>query len=177
MGSRKIEDLDPLVQPMWHEFKRRMLEERKLEVRPTSTIRTADEQLAYFAQARKSTKAVNELRKSAGLYPITPAENKKVITSVLTSVHEFGFAVDFVIMKEGAAIWEIKADLNKNDIPDYEEAGKIAEECGLTWGGKFKRRDYVHIEYTGGLTIAELQQGKRPEGYGEKGRDAESSSA
>ena len=161
MPSRKIEDLNPIVQAMWNTFVL-TCQQKGIKTMATSTLRTADEQLAYVAQGRKSLKAVNEFRMRAGFGPITQAENKFTITDNFTSVHEFGCAVDFAIVKAGLAIWEIKADINENNIPDYEEAGKIAEAIGFTWGGRFPKRDFVHLQYTGGLTILQLQAGLRP---------------
>jgi peptidoglycan L-alanyl-D-glutamate endopeptidase CwlK len=159
MPSRKIEDLDPIAQEKCREFIA-ACKEKGIELLITSTRRTEAEQLAYFAQGRKTLEGTNDFRKQAGLDPIKPSENKRTITKNLTSVHQFGFAWDIAIKKAGLAIWEIKADLNDNDIPDYEEIGKIAEAMGIRWGGRWK--DYVHFEYTGGLTILQLQAGMRP---------------
>ncbi len=61
-------------------------------------------------------------------------------------------------------VWDTKADLNDNHLPDYEELGKIGESLGLRWGGRFRFRDYGHFEYTGGLSLADLKAGKRPAG-------------
>ncbi len=159
MPSRKIEDLDPVAQEKCKAFLAACME-KGIDLMVTSTLRTEAEQLAYFAQGRKTLKAVNVFRQQADLPPITMAENKRAITKNLTSIHQFGFAWDVAIKKAGLAIWEIKVDLNENDIPDYEEIGKIGESLGLRWGGRWK--DYVHFEYTGGLTLAQLQAGKRP---------------
>jgi hypothetical protein len=49
-------------------------------------------------------------------------------------------------IKKKEMVWSPKADINKNQIPDYEELGKLAESIGLTWGGRFKFRDYGHFE-------------------------------
>jgi peptidoglycan L-alanyl-D-glutamate endopeptidase CwlK len=161
--SRKIEDLDPIAQEKCNAFIA-ACKEKGIDLMLTSTFRTEAEQLAYFAQGRKTLKAVNEFRREAGLCPITPRENIPV-TKNLTSVHQFGFAFDVAIKKAGLAIWEIKVDLNDNQIPDYEEIGKIGEALGLRWGGRWK--DYCHFEYTGGLTILQLQAGMRPAKSGE----------
>ena len=36
--------------------------------------------------------------------------------------------------------------MNKNDIPDYEEAGKIGESVGLVWGCSWDKKDLCHFE-------------------------------
>ena len=43
-------------------------------------------------------------------------------------------------------VWDPKADINRNRVPDYEELGRLGESLGLTWGGRFKFRDYGHFE-------------------------------
>ena len=138
--------------------------QREIEFMITFTLRTEAEQLALFAQGRKKVDEVNRLRHDAGLPPITAAENR-IVTKVLTSIHQFGCAFDIALLdpETGRPTWDISADFNKDGVPDYEELGKLGEEAGLRWGGTFKFRDYCHFEYTGDLTLAELKEGKRPE--------------
>lgn len=159
--SRRIEDLDPIVAGMCRTFIT-VCKQKGLEVIITSTKRSTAEVWAYYVQGRKQLKFVNEARAQAGLPAITQADNRRIITHNLTSVHEFGCAFDVALIKHGAIVWEIKADINENHIPDYEELGRIGEAIGLRWGGRFTFKDYVHFEYTGGLTLAELSAGKRP---------------
>lgn len=128
----------------------------------TNTLRTDAEQHALFAQGRKALSEVNRLRKEAGLPPITEAENKRTVTGVSVSIHQFGLAFDVALLCDGRPHWDAKADVNKDGSFDYEELGKLGESLGLTWGGRFKFRDLVHFEYTGGLTMADLKAGKRP---------------
>ncbi|MBI4822648.1 MAG: M15 family metallopeptidase [Nitrospirae bacterium] len=162
MPSRKIEDLNLVVREKCRQFIS-LCKEKGIDVIITSTLRTEAEQLALFSQGRKTLKAVNELRKSAGLPPITEKENKRKVTGLLTSTHQFGCAFDCAIGGQKGITYDIKADINKNHIPDYEEIGRIGESIGLRWGGRFKFKDYVHFEYTGGITLSELKAGKRPE--------------
>jgi peptidoglycan L-alanyl-D-glutamate endopeptidase CwlK len=163
MSSRRIEDLCPAVQVKCKEFLD-LCRLKGISLIITSTLRTKAEQLAYYAQGRGDLKFVNNLRKIAGLGPISASDNRRIVTKTLTSIHEFGCAFDVAISRAGTVIWEIKADINANNIPDYEEIGKIGESLGLRWGGRFTSRDYVHFEYTGGLSVADLKTGKRPEG-------------
>ena len=88
---------------------------------------------------------------------------------MLTSAHLYGLAFDVAILRKDAAgrpvpTWDLKADINHNEVPDYEELGLLGESAGLTWGGRFKFRDYGHFQWTGGLTISDLAAGKRPGG-------------
>jgi peptidoglycan L-alanyl-D-glutamate endopeptidase CwlK len=42
------------------------------------------------------------------------------------------------------------------------QIGKIGESCGLEWAGNWKTfKEFPHFQYTGGLTIAQLQQGAK----------------
>jgi len=150
--SNKISDLNLFVAGLC----RRLIslcKEEGITLRVTSTLRTAKEQLALFAQGRNSLKYVNELRAGQGLPPITESENK-IVTHSLTSIHQFGYAFDVVVIKDGVPSWKPS---------DYERVGEIAESLGLQWGGRWRLKDYCHFQYTGGLTIADLKAGKRPE--------------
>jgi len=64
------------------------------------TLRTQAIQSAYFAQCRNDLPMVNGLRKEAGLWSISEAENKRIVTNVqkisTTQGHGSGLAVDFV---------------------------------------------------------------------------------
>lgn len=146
MGSRDVQDLFPVVRDLCDMFLE-ACRQRGLDVIITSTLRSGAEQWAYFVQGRKSLNFVNQARAQAELPPITQRENR-IITYKMLSAHEMGLAFDVALRKHGAIVWEIKADVNENHIPDYEEIGAIGEALGLKWGGRFKHRDYVHFEYS-----------------------------
>ena len=118
------------------------------------TLRTEAEQRALFAQGRKTVDETNRLRRDAGMPPITAEENRHIITKVMTSMHQFGCAFDIAVMKGGKIDW--------NDTPLYMRLGEIGESLGLRWGGRFSFKDWGHFEYTGGLSVVELKEGKRP---------------
>ncbi len=119
------------------------------------TLRTAAEEMALFAQGRKTVEETNRLRHGAGMPPITEEENRHIVTKVMTSIHMFGCAFDVAILKDGKIDW--------NAIPEYERLGALGEELGFRWGGRFSFKDWGHFEYTGGLNLVELEAGKRPE--------------
>lgn len=135
--NRSLDALHP-------EFRKKILEwlvrcvKEDIPVRITETLRTKETQAAYYAQGRKPLKEVNELRKIAGLPPITEEDNKKRVTWTLESPHMYGLAIDFVIIKNNAPDW--------NDINSYTKAGTIAESLGLEWGGRWRTPDYPHIQ-------------------------------
>lgn len=123
----------------------------------TCTARTVDEQVALYAQGRKTVKEVNRLRQIAGLAPIKEAQNN-VVTWTLNSQHIIDLddgnpandksrAFDIVLVDpSGRCNWDVKADVNQDRISDYVNAGSIGERCGLRWGGRFMKPDYCHFE-------------------------------
>jgi len=156
MASRQISDLALDLQPLATEWVRRC-EAKGIKVLITCTARSYQEQLALYAQGRNPLEFTNSLRKKAGLAPITEKENKSKVTWTMNSKHitnlldddknnDKSLAWDFVILDGKTAKWDIKVDVNKNKISDYEEAGKIAEELGLEWGGRWKSPDAPHIQ-------------------------------
>jgi len=60
-------------------------------------------------------------------------------SKVKHSKHQDWLAIDFVIIKNGKAVWVI--DL------DYEWLGKTWENMGHTWGGNWSFRDGCHFEF------------------------------
>uniref|UniRef100_UPI00403F81C5 M15 family metallopeptidase n=1 Tax=Niallia sp. XMNu-256 TaxID=3082444 RepID=UPI00403F81C5 len=80
------------------------------------------------------------------------------------SYHNFGLAVDFALQLEnGDVIWDIEYDGNGNGQSDWFEVAEIAKDLGFEWGGDWHRfKDYPHLQMDFGLTINDLQEGKRP---------------
>lgn len=164
MGSRNIDDLIPPLQILFHQFRIGM-DEKNIDFIVTSTVRTLAEQKALYAQGREPLDVVNNLRAQAGLPSITNLQNKKRVTWTMNSRHlalqpndplctkypEWagkGCAFDIVILKNGKAVWDVKADIDQDNIPDYEEAASCGEYLGLIAGARFKPSpDYPHFEF------------------------------
>ncbi|MBI4621058.1 MAG: M15 family metallopeptidase [Desulfobacterales bacterium] len=163
MASRKIEDCVPELQEKYWLFKEKM-DNAGIPFILTCTARTIREQMALYAQGRESLDHVNALRKIAGLGSIPHDRNVFKVTWTLKSNHIIDLddgkpdndkarAFDIVILGgKRQPTWDIKTDVNENEITDYEEAGKIGESVSLKWGGRFKnskgqsRPDYPHFE-------------------------------
>lgn len=157
MASRKIEDLTLEAQDLYYKFKNKM-DDAKINFIVTCTAREVKEQVALYAQGRQPLNEVNILRKMAKLPSITDKENKNKVTNTLKSKHLIDLdddilennksrAFDIAITKDSKPVWDIKVDVNSNEIPDYLEAGKIGESVGLKWGGSWKNfKDYPHFE-------------------------------
>jgi peptidoglycan LD-endopeptidase CwlK len=80
------------------------------------------------------------------------------------SFHNFGLAVDFALINsEDQVIWDLDYDGNGNSRSDWLEVVEIAKGLGFEWGGDWKHfKDYPHLQMDFGLSITDLQKGKRP---------------
>jgi peptidoglycan L-alanyl-D-glutamate endopeptidase CwlK len=111
-----------------------------IDILITSTYRDKESQTALYAQGRtKPGKKVTNAR--AGC-----------------SFHNYGVAFDFVPIVNGKAQW--------NDTGTFIKCGEIAEHLGLQWAGRWtgSLRELAHCQYTGGLTLADYQAGKKSTG-------------
>jgi peptidoglycan L-alanyl-D-glutamate endopeptidase CwlK len=79
------------------------------------------------------------------------------------SLHNYSLAADYVLdgQTEKPGIqwsWDTKADLNADGRNDWFQMGEIAENCGLVWGGCWKRfPDLPHVEMPG-LGLNEIKE-------------------
>jgi len=156
MASRKIEDLHPSIQDKARGFLSRC-SEQGMHVIVTCTLRTMEEQAALYAQGREAIAAVNTLRAIAGMPPIEANANR-IVTCARPgqSMHNFGLAFDVVPLDGGKPVWNVSD-------PVWQTVGRTGKECGLEWAGEWKRfREYAHFQYTSGLSLAEIREGKRP---------------
>lgn len=123
----------------------------------TSTNRDFKEQVALYAQGRQPLVETNRLRKLAKLSPITEEQNKKRVTWTLASRHIVNLddaditndkctAFDFAIVKNGKAIWDVKADVDADGVSDYLECANVAKGLGLESGAFWKKADYPHVQ-------------------------------
>lgn len=143
-------------------------EELGIKVIVTDVARPYEVQVALYAQGRETLENVNKLRKRAKLAPITHKENRKV-TWTLASKHiinlsnddptdDLSHAIDFGILdKNGKYMGDIKADVNKDNKPDYIQLGALAKKIDkdIIWGGDWsKSKDYPHFEEPKWLSLA-----------------------
>lgn len=135
MPSRDINDLLPKIKEMASIF----LAECKangIDVIITSTLRTMEEQSALYAQGRTTPGNI-----------VTNARGGQ-------SYHNYACAFDFCPIVNGKCQW--------NDLDLFKKCGAIGESVGLEWAGRWagKFREVAHLQYSGGLTIQDLQSGK-----------------
>lgn len=113
----------------------------------TAGFRSIEEQNQLYAQGRTAPGKV-----------VTHANGGE-------SFHNFGLAIDFALLnKNGEAIWDMQYDGNGNGKKDWDEVVALAKELGFQsgadWQGEFK--DYPHLQMDFGLSLRELQRGKKP---------------
>jgi peptidoglycan L-alanyl-D-glutamate endopeptidase CwlK len=65
-----------------------------------------------------------------------------------------------VPIRNGKPVWNTSG----SDGDLWRKIGEIGESVGLEWAGRWtgKLREMAHFQYTGGLTLAQLQSGKVP---------------
>lgn len=70
------------------------------------------------------------------------------------SFHNFRCAFDFFPKVNGKAAWD--------NLELFRQCGEIAKSVGLEWAGDWEHfKEYAHCQWTGGLTLAQLQAGER----------------
>jgi len=152
MASRDIEHLTQSVKEKYLLFKERM-DEAGLPFIVTCTSRSEMEQLALYAQGRLTLRTVNRIRAvMCDMALISPEENRHPVTWTLASRHVVTYtrprsdAFDIALLKYGRPHWNLKVDVNGDEIPDYIQAAEIGIGCGLTAGAFFERPDYCHFQ-------------------------------
>lgn len=139
INSRDIKELHPKVQVLAE----RLLDACKkdgIELIITSTYRDAESQNALYAQGRTK--------------PGSRVTNAKAGESW----HNYRLAFDVVPLKNGKPIWDTKGA----NLRLWQRIGELGEAVGLDWAGNWKRfKEFPHFQYAGGLTLKELQAGKR----------------
>lgn len=79
------------------------------------------------------------------------------------SVHNYGFAVDIVMIIDGkTASWDTKKDWDGDKVSDWDEAVKVFAKYGWNWGGNWHSfKDMPHFDKIGFSNWRTLQNYKR----------------
>lgn len=73
------------------------------------------------------------------------------------SWHNWGLAFDVVPLRHGKPVWGTTGA----DGELWQRIGLIGETCDLEWAWRWSKfREFPHFQFTGGLTLADLQAGK-----------------
>lgn len=135
INSRDLKDLLPVVAAKASAFVAEC-KAQGIDVLITSTLRDGEAQAALYAQGRTKPGRI-----------VTNAKAGQ-------SWHNHACAFDFVPVVNGKAMWD--------DARTFDRCGVIAESVGLEWAGRWtKFKEAAHCQYTGGLTLADLQNGKK----------------
>lgn len=127
MASRKPEDLDPRLQPLYRAFDTAM-DAAGIDYILTCTRRTQAEQSALYEQGR--------------------SKPGPIVTWTRKSKHVEGKAFDIVVMENGKPDWNVTN-------PNWTRAGEIGRKIGLIWGGSWARsKDFPHFELPEGVKNA-----------------------
>lgn len=136
INSRNIDDLNPHVAKLCRQFLDKCKAEG-IDILITSTYRDAESQNALYAQGR-TTPGKRVTNAKAG-----------------QSYHNYRCAFDFVPLRHGKPQWQ--------DIALFKHCGEIGKALGLQYAGDWVRfKEYAHLQWTGGLTLAQLRAGVKP---------------
>ena len=135
INSRNLDDLAPPVKQRAEAFIA-AAKARNIDLLVTSTYRDNESQDALYAQGRTAPGNI-VTRAKAG-----------------QSWHNWRCALDVVPLVNGKAIWD--------DQAMWKQVGEIGKSCGLEWAGDWVTfKEFPHFQYTGGMTLAQLQQGAK----------------
>lgn len=134
INSRDINDLHPHVKQLCQNFIEKC-SESGIDVMITSTYRDNESQTALYNQGRTTPGSIVTNAKAGQSY------------------HNHKVAFDFAPLKNGKIDW--------SDTKLFAKCGEIAESVGLEWAGRWvKFKELAHCQFTNGLTITDLQNGK-----------------
>jgi peptidoglycan L-alanyl-D-glutamate endopeptidase CwlK len=135
INSRNLDDLVPPAKQRAEAFIA-AAKAKGIDLLVTSTYRDSESQDALYAQGR-TTPGNIVTRAKAG-----------------QSWHNWRCALDVVPLVNGKAIWD--------DQALWKQVGEIGKSCGLEWAGDWVTfQEFPHFQYTGGMTLAQLQQGAK----------------
>jgi peptidoglycan LD-endopeptidase CwlK len=139
INSRDLKELHPTVQAKAKAFID-ACKAQGIDLLVTSTYRDHESQNALYAQGRT-------------------APGKKVTNAKGgQSFHNWRVALDVVPLRNGKPVWGTTGEDGKL----WQKVGEIGEASGLEWAGRWKKfPEQAHFQWTGGLTIADFQAGKR----------------
>lgn len=138
INSRSLDDLNPIVKIKVVALVAACRAEG-IDLLVTSTYRDFESQDALYAQGRT-----------------TPGN---IVTNAKAGMswHNWRCAVDVVPLRNGKPVWGTSGE----DGALWRKVGAIGATCGLEWAGNWKSfKEFAHFQYTGGLTLTDLQQGK-----------------
>ena len=140
-NSRSLNDLHPKVKAMAEKFIDSCKKEG-IDILVTSTYRDAESQNELYAQGR------------------TKPGSKVTNAKAGQSWHNYRLAFDVVPLRNGKPVWNTSGSV---DGKLWARIGVLGKLAGLQWAGDWtgSLKEMAHFQYTGGLTLADLQAGKQ----------------
>lgn len=142
LTDKRIKQLDPRVQQSATNFINNTESTLGIQLRITESYRTGAQQNLYYARGRTQEKlnlvGLNNVKARPDLPHNTDAIAGK-------SYHNYGRALDAVIMENGNPNWS---------KPITPEIANVGSQQGFVWGGSFK--DYPHFEMSLGQSVGQL---------------------
>ena len=138
INSRSLDELNPIVKAKVQTFLT-MCDMENIDLLVTSTYRDKESQTALYNQGRT-----------------TPGN---IVTNARAgeSFHNYRCAVDIVPLVNGKPVWNTSG----HDWEIWKRVGELGKEAGLEWAGDWESfKEFAHFQYTGGLSLKELQSGK-----------------
>jgi len=97
------------------------------------------------------TEAYRSFERSDELYAQGRTKPGQIVSNARggQSLHNYGLAIDFVLIVNGKMVWEVNAD--------WMTVVKVFKKYGFEWGGDWNSlKDYPHFQKTFGLTTKQL---------------------
>ena len=141
INSRSLSELHPVCKAKAEKFLE-LAKQSGIDLLVTSTYRDNESQAVLYAQGRTKPGLI-----------VTNARPGQ-------SWHNWRCAFDVVPIRNGKPVWNTTGP----DGDLWRRVGELGESVGLEWAGRWtgKLREFAHFQYTGGLTLAQLQSGKVP---------------
>jgi peptidoglycan LD-endopeptidase CwlK len=130
----------------------------KAKVRITQGLRTFKEQDGLYNLGRTVANPVGKTPKKTLGNIVTNAKGGQ-------SIHNYGFAVDIVLIIDGkVASWDTKKDWDQDKVSDWDECVKVFAKHGWEWGGNWaKFKDMPHFDkknFNNWKTLSKLEKDK-----------------
>lgn len=130
----------------------------------TNIINECNRALTDRVQVRIS-QGLRSFAEQDDLYALGRTKPGKKVTNAKggQSIHNYGFAVDIVLIIDGkTASWDTFADWDNDKISDWTECVTIFKKFGWNWGGDWKTfKDMPHFDKKGFSDWKVLQQKPR----------------
>lgn len=106
----------------------------------------------------RATSVFRSPSEQAEIYAIGRTKKGKIVTNAkpMQSYHNYGLAVDIVLIKDGKAVYDTKADMDGDGKSDWIEVVNVFKKYGWEWGGDWRFSDPPHFQKTFGQTINHL---------------------